>query len=106
MAKQRGPLRLDGKIGGMVFYKNRYGDIAKMIGTVSKEKYENDPKMKGRRETATEFGYASKVSSLLRVAVKGCCPQASVGTTYSALVGEVTKALKADTVNARGSRRL
>src|SRR6476619_1859379 len=106
MAKQKGPLLLGGKTGGLVFYTNRYGNIVQTLGEIPKERYQNDPKMARRRETAAEFGYSAALGRLLRLSVKQTCPLAEIGSTHNKLSGIIMLATQKDTANRRGERRI
>ena len=106
MARQAGDLILEGKIGGLSFYISKFGPLVRTIGTVSKERFHNDPKLARRKAAALDFGYASSLGKLLRVAVGNCCPLAEVGTTNQRLNAVLRPAVKLDTDHAMGERRI
>src|SRR6476619_1168750 len=106
MAKQRGDIMMDGKIGNLSFYPSKYGYLVRTIGKPSKEKFNNDPKQAARKDATLEFGYASGVGKLLRLGVKQCMPHIEIGTTHYKLSALIRKALLADDVNKRGERKV
>lgn len=106
MGKQRGAIVIDGKVGGLSFYKSRYGDIVRAIGTVPKEKIVRDPKYAARRDAMSEFGYASRVGKLMRMAVQQHFRPGAEGSTNSRLTASIVRAIKADPIHERGKRRL
>src|SRR6202008_521441 len=58
MAKQKGRILLDGRIGDMVFYNTRrYGMVAREIGKVPKKVREQGASFEKPRRNNTEFGY-------------------------------------------------
>ena len=74
MARQKGGNILQGKMGGISYYNSKYGPLARTIGKISKERFENDPKLAARRDATREFGYASNIGKLIRLGVRWCCP--------------------------------
>ena len=106
MAKQRGEILLDGKLGGLSFYNSKYGRIVRQIVPVSKERLAKDPAFARRRDNMSEFGYGSREGKLMRRGVSICCPNAEVGDTNTRLAALIKKTLVRDTVGARGKRRL
>src|ERR1041384_6659335 len=106
MARQRGNVELRGKVGDMVFYRTRYGKIARQIGVVSTERRKTDPAYARTRDNNSEFGYSARMSKLMRRGVHDCCPYVETGTTHHRLNGFIRKVVQGDTVSERGKRRL
>lgn len=106
MGRQSGTVRLDGKTGGLIFYKTKYGNLVRSSWTLSKERLANDPKLKGRREINKEFGYSSRVGKLMREALGRCCRFAEEGSTHHRLASAIVKAVKQDKTNGPGLRQL
>ena len=106
MAKQLGTLLIGGKLDGLSFYMSRYGPIVRKIGTVTKERYKTDPAFERRRRAADEFGYAGKLTGLIKHGVMRCCPLAVTGTTHNRLTSILRKTVLEDTVSEWGHRRI
>lgn len=71
MARQKGIIRLKGTVGGVNFYNNRYGDLARESGggfdSNSSKKY---PRIK---ENNDEMGMASKVNKVFKRSFMDLC---------------------------------
>jgi hypothetical protein len=106
MAKQKGVIILEGKLGGIVFYNGRYGNQARMNHPMSKAKYRKSPTTKRRRDTANQFGYAARMGKLLRHGVRRCLPHVLDGSLNSRLAGFITTLLSQDKTNGPGERRI
>jgi hypothetical protein len=106
MARQHGAVWLEGKVGGLIFYKTKYGKMVRSEWTVSKERLATDPKLEARRGANKEFGYSSRVGKLLREALQSCCKFAEEGSTNHRLTSAIVKAVKEDKTGERGKRRL
>jgi hypothetical protein len=63
MATQHGTVRLDGKTGGLIFYKTKYGNLVRSRWTLSEERRAADKLPEARMGTCSEFGYSSRVVS-------------------------------------------
>ena len=59
MAKQKGIIKLTGKIGDLSFYKSKDGYLAREKGGVDGERIKNDPAFARTRENGSEFGLAA-----------------------------------------------
>jgi len=97
MARQRGVIRLKGKIGDLSFYENDGKSLARLKGGVDKNRINSDPAFKRTRENMKEFGGSAKVGKSLRLGL------VSVIKAFGdrKLVGRVVKIMKA--INARGA---
>jgi hypothetical protein len=106
MAKQHGPVVLRGKLGGVVFYTSKYGNLARMNEPMSKEKYEKSPSTRRRRESAAEFGYAARAGKLLRHGVRGCLSYVNAGSLHARLAGLIMRVVQEDKTNVPGKKQI
>ena len=65
MAKQTSVITLNGKIGGLSFYKTKDGYFAREKGGVSRSRVMNDPKFARTRENIREFNENIRAVKLL-----------------------------------------
>lgn len=106
MARQKGIIKLEGKIGDLSFYKTQDGHLARTKGGVDKSRIESDPAFARTRENGAEFGRAGKGGKLLRKALRTLLQNSADNRVTSRLTAEMLKAVKADTTSARGERNL
>src|SRR5689334_10612477 len=106
MAKQEGLTTLNGKVGDLIYYTNRYGKQVRSAPDISIERIRTAPEFAGRRDASSEFGYSSRMGKLLRVAVRRCFPGVEQGSTHNKLARHILATVKQDKENARGKRRL
>ncbi|MGB3344519.1 MAG: hypothetical protein WBA61_11440 [Aequorivita sp.] len=109
MAKQTGPIRLKGTIGGINLYKHRTaGDLAREKGGgFSAEAYKNNKESMARpRENATEFGHCSQVKSRFRLSLAPFLCVRKDGLLHGRLMQLFTKIKTLDRVNIRGERKV
>ena len=77
MAKQKGIIKLEGKIGDLSFYKSKDGYLAREKGGVDGERIKKDPAFVRTRENGSEFGGSAKSGKLLRDAIRTMMQNAS-----------------------------
>ncbi|ADR23153.1 hypothetical protein MATR_29980 [Marivirga tractuosa] len=104
MARQKGIIKLKGKIGDLSFYKTKDGYLAREKGGIDKERMKNDPAFQRTRENGAEFGRAGKAGRLLRTSVRPLLLKAADGRVASRMTREMVKVVKSDTSNDRGQR--
>jgi hypothetical protein len=104
MARQKGIIKLKGKIGDLSFYKTKDGYLAREKGGVDKARIQNDPAFQRTRENGAEFGRAGKAGRLLRTSVRPLLLKAADSRITSRMTKEMVKVVKSDTSNARGER--
>ena len=104
MARQRGIIKLTGKIGDLSFYKTRDGYLAREKGGVDGDRIKNDPAFARTRENGKEFGMAAKSGKLMRDAVRPLMMKASDGRVASRLTKIMSDIRKLDTTSDRGDR--
>ncbi len=106
MARQTGIIKLKGKIGDLSFYKSQGQHLAREKGGVDADRIKNDPAFARTRENGSEFGRAGKGGKLLRLALRSLILTTKDSKMSNRLTQSLMKAIKADTVNARGQRSL
>lgn len=106
MAKQRGPLKLEGTLDDINFVKTSDGFLARMKGGVSADRIKTDPAFKRTRENGAEFGAACKAGKLIRQAFATAIKGSSDKRMVSRLVKEVMIVVKSDTTSKRGLRNI
>nr|WP_319398273.1 hypothetical protein [uncultured Carboxylicivirga sp.] len=104
MARQKGIIKLEGRIGDLSFYKSGNDYLARSKGGVEGDRIKNDPAYARTRENGQEFGRAGKAGKLIRNALKVPIKKAADNKVSSRLAALVLKAIQADTTNARGER--
>ena len=104
MARQRGPLKIDGTLDDISFIKTSDGYLAKMKGDVPASRIKLDPANELTRQNMQEFNSAAKAGKLLREAFATAVKGSSDGKVVSRLVKELMKVVKSDTTSARGLR--
>lgn len=104
MARQKGIIKLTGKIGDLSFYKSQDGYLAREKGGVEADRIKNDPAFARTRENGQEFGMAAKSGKLMRDAVRPLMMKASDGRVASRLTKIMSDIRKLDTNSARGQR--
>lgn len=106
MAKQTSIITLNGKVGGISFYKTRDGHFAREKGGVSKARIMTDPRFARTRENLQEFNENIKAVKLLQDTIRPLTLKSSDSKLHQRLVREMMKVLKSDTVNPRGGRKV
>ncbi len=106
MATQHGPIKLQGTIGDVTFFRNSDGSYgAKSKSEVSKERIANDPAFVRTRENGQEFGSAGKSGKVLRSTFRTMLEGADSRMT-GRLHQTMMMCLKGDTTSVRGERRV
>ena len=104
MAKQKGIIKLTGKIGDLSFYKSKDGYLAREKGGVDGERIKNDPAFVRTRENGSEFGLAAKAGKLLRDTFRPMMMRAADNRVTSRLTRMMSQIRKLDTTSDRGQR--
>jgi len=103
MSKQVGLIRLDGKIGGISFYKLAGEDLARIANGPSKDRILKDANFQRTRENNVEFGGSANLAKALRLAFANILPTMADGRITSRLV-KLFKAINLSGTGARGER--
>ena len=100
MSKQTGLFRMDGKIGGVSFYRSGGVDLARVANGPSKEKIANDPNFRRTRENNAEFGGCASVVKALRLAIG----ESKITKSDAQIVGRLMKIFKEINLAGTGAR--
>ena len=106
MARQKGIIKLTGKIGDLSFYKTQDGFLAREKGGVDAHRIKNDPAFVRTRENGAEFGSSAQSGKLLRDSVRTMMQNASDGRVTSRLTKLMTQVKNLDSVSIRGERNV
>jgi hypothetical protein len=104
MARQRGIIKLTGKVGDLSFYKTQDGFLAREKGGVDAARIKNDPAFARTRENGQEFGMAARAGKIMRDAFRPLMMRASDGRVVSRLTRVMSDIRKLDGTSARGER--
>ena len=106
MARQKGIIKLEGKIGDISFYKTQDGFLAREKGGVDGDRIKNDPAFVRTRENGSEFGSSAGSGKLLRDSVRTLMQNASDGRVTSRLTKLMTQIKNLDATSVRGERNV
>lgn len=104
MARQKGIIKLTGKVGDLSFYKSKDGFLAREKGGVEGERIKNDPAFVRTRENGLEFGSSATSGKLLRDSIRTMMQNASDGRVTARLTKVMTQIKNMDATSARGGR--
>jgi len=106
MAKQKSIVKLEGKIGDIVFSKTADGYIAREASPLSGKRIATDPSFQRTRENMSEFGRAGKAAKLVRNSISSWVDNAKDAKLSSRLTRLMVAVLKADKTSKRGQRNV
>lgn len=106
MARQKGIIKIEGKIGDISFYKTQDGHLAREKGGVSGERIASDPAFVRTRENGAEFGSSAAAGKTLRTALFSMLNTASDNRVVSRLTKVMTDIKNLDATSARGLRNV
>jgi len=106
MARQKGIIKLKGKIGDISFYKTQDGHLAREKGGVSAERIASDPAFVRTRENGAEFGSSAASGKNLRTAIFSMLQTASDNRVVSRVTTLMTKIKNLDATSVRGQRNV
>ncbi len=104
MARQKGIIKLEGRIGDLSFYKSGGEYMARSKGGVDGDRIKKDPAFVRTRENGAEFGSAGKAGKVLRNALKVPISKSADKQVASRLASELLKVIQSDATNLRGER--
>jgi hypothetical protein len=106
MAKQKGIIKLIGKVGDIVFYYDRKrGYLARKVTSVDAERIRTDPAFERVRENNAEFAHCAWMVKLLRAAFIPLFTDIADTRMTSRLMKTATTIVRTDTTNRAGLRR-
>jgi hypothetical protein len=100
MSRQKGLIKLKGKMDGISFYSSNGVDLARMAGGPSKDKIKNSPAYRRTRENMSEFGGAANVGKAFRQAIG----EAKISKADANIVARLQKIFKQICLNGTGVR--
>lgn len=106
MARQKGIIKLKGKIGDISFYKTQDGHLAREKGGVDASRIANDPAFVRTRENGAEFGSSAGSGKALRTAIYSMLQTASDNRVVSRLTKVMTDIKNLDPTSVRGLRNV
>lgn len=106
MARQKGIIKLKGKIGDISFYKTQDGHLAREKGGVDGDRIANDPAFVRTRENGAEFGSSAASGKTLRDAIRTMMLTASDNRVVSRLTKVMTDIKNLDATSVRGKRNV
>jgi hypothetical protein len=106
MARQKGIIKLKGKIGDISFYKTQDGHLAREKGGVDAERIANDAAFVRTRENGAEFGSSASSGKSLRTALYSMLQTASDNRVVSRLTKVMTDIKNLDPTSVRGLRNV
>ncbi|MEO6301614.1 MAG: hypothetical protein ABIP51_00450 [Bacteroidia bacterium] len=104
MARQKGIIKIKGKIGDISFYKTQDGHLAREKGGVDGDRIKNDPAFVRTRENGAEFGSSANSGKILRDAVRPLILAAADNRLVSRLTKVMTAIKNLDATSPRGER--
>lgn len=104
MARQKGIIKLKGKIGDISFYKSQDGHLAREKGGVDGSRIASDPAFVRTRENGEEFGASAASGKLLRDAFRSLMMSASDNRVTSRLTKVMSDIKNFDGTSVRGKR--
>lgn len=99
MATLKGPLKLEGRVGDLIFYRRGNKTCCRSAPSFTPEKM-----TAATKESAREFGQASKAGKLMRDALNGLWPVPADSGMVNRLSKALYSALRQDTAHPRGER--
>src|SRR6187399_1121852 len=106
MARQSGPIPIEGTLGDLIFYKTIHGHLVRRKGSLDKERVMSDPAFERSRAAGSEFGRAGAASGLIRRAIRKHCPYAGDGQTHARLSKLLGTIIRADAEHPVGDRQV
>lgn len=106
MAKQKGLLKIQGKLDDISFYKSNGQYLARMKGGVDGDRITNYPYFQRTRENSSEFGRSTTAGKVLSTAVRNLMNNAKDRLVTSRLTKAMTQIKNLDTTSARGERNV
>lgn len=106
MAKQKGIIKLKGKIGDISFYQSQDGDMAREKGGIDAKRMATDPAFVRTRENGAEFGASAKAGKILRTSLFSLIQNAKDNRVVSRLTKLMSEIKNMDPTSVRGSRNV
>ncbi|MBS1567475.1 MAG: hypothetical protein JST39_24035, partial [Bacteroidetes bacterium] len=105
MAKQTGPIQLEGLLGGLSFYKDPdFGLLVKQKSTLTRDKVMNNPNFENPLRNATEFARVVAAGRLLRLALQPMTRQVADRVINGRMNARLLEVLRSDSTHEWGKR--
>lgn len=106
MARQKGIIKIHGKIDDLSFYESQDGFIVRKKGGVDGNRIANDPKFTRTRENGREFGEAASAGKMLRDTIRPLLLNTADNRAVSRLTQVMSVIKNADPSSVRGERNV
>lgn len=106
MAKQVGPMKITGTLGGMIYYRRGNDFFVKLKSHIDPRHISKGPGYHAQRANMMEFGHASKAAHLIFLAFAHSHHLAKDINLSAHLTREVRKVIKSDKLNEYGKRNI
>ncbi|MBK6698935.1 MAG: hypothetical protein IPG55_03370 [Saprospiraceae bacterium] len=106
MGRQIGLIKISGKFNDLSFYKSKDGYIVRTKGGASKARIKTDPAFARTRENNQEFTEINHSGKWIRTSFRNITANESDALVVSRMVTQLSKVIKLDTINLRGSRKV
>ncbi len=106
MGRQIGLIKISGKFNDLSFYKSKDGYIVRTKGGASKARIKTDPAFARTRENNQEFAEINHSGKWIRISFRNITANESDALVVSRMVTQLSKVIKLDTINMRGSRKV
>lgn len=106
MGSQKGPLRIEGNVGNLSFFKTQDGHQVRMKSGPSGDKMRTDKRFARTRQNWAEFARAAGAAKLLRKSLAEHVKRIRDKYSFSRLLKSTLATVKSDPTNDRGERLL
>ncbi len=106
MATQESIIKLNGRVGGLTFYKNDRGYQVRVSKGIEPARIVKDPAFERSRENAAEFGRAVQTAKYLRNALRPLLLYCVDNSLTNRLHSRMLRVLQADDEHLRGERHI
>lgn len=106
MGRQIGVIKISGKLNDLSFYKSKDGYIVRTKGGASKARIKTDPAFARTRENNQEFAEINHSGKWIRTSFRNITGNESDALVVSRMVTQLSKVIKLDSMNLRGSRKV
>jgi hypothetical protein len=106
MARQKGIIKIKGKVGDLSFYKTQDGHLVREKGGVDASRIASDPAFVRTRENGAEFGSSAMSGKLVRSTLRPLMMTASDNRVTARLTKRMTQIKNLDSTSIRGERNV
>jgi hypothetical protein len=106
MARQKGIIKINGRLDDLVFFQSRHGHLVRMNKPVSADRIANDPAFQRTRENGVEFKNSATSAKMLRDAIRSLLLGAKDPSVNERLSQVMAAIKKCDSISVRGARNV